>query len=120
MLLELAARHGTHGLYAAADAPEAGVPGYWERFWVTAETLAREGKTVVLLDEVHLLPEWAAALKGYWTVSAPAPADSHRRDWIVGAARDAGFARKPRRSVRAARVRTLERRRAGDHVQPAG
>ncbi len=66
ILLELAARYGTHGLYAAADAPEAGVSGYWERFWGTAETLAREGKTVVLLDEIHLLPEWAAALKGYW------------------------------------------------------
>ena len=66
LLLELAARYGARGLYAAADAPEAGVPGYWERFWAGAEAKARDGKTVVLLDEIHLLPNWAASLKGYW------------------------------------------------------
>ncbi|HEY6362687.1 MAG TPA: AAA family ATPase [Vicinamibacterales bacterium] len=44
LLLDLAARHGEHGLYAAADAPEAGVPGYWERFWTAAEAKAAHGK----------------------------------------------------------------------------
>jgi hypothetical protein len=66
LMLDLAARYGDQGLYAAADAPEAGVPGYWERFWEAAEAKAQEGRTVVLLDEIHLLPNWAASLKGYW------------------------------------------------------
>jgi len=66
LLLELAARYGDRGHYAAADAPEAAVPGYWERFWVDAEAKAHTGKVVVLLDEIHLLANWAASLKGYW------------------------------------------------------
>src|SRR5262245_30251676 len=66
LLLDLAARYGDQGLYAAADAPEAGVPGYWERFWTAAEAKAKEGTTVVFLDEIHLLPNWAGSLKGYW------------------------------------------------------
>src|SRR5262249_7556111 len=45
---------------------EAGVPGYWERFWTAAEAKAKEGTTVVFLDEIHLLPNWAGSLKGYW------------------------------------------------------
>ena len=66
LLLELAAHYGDRGLYAAADAPEAGVPAYWERFWAAAEAKAQDGTTVILLDEIHLLPRWAASLKGYW------------------------------------------------------
>src|SRR5437870_12622896 len=66
LMLDLAARYRDHGLYAAADAPEAGVPGYWERFWEAAEAKAQEGTTVVMLDEIHLLQNWAASLKGYW------------------------------------------------------
>ncbi|HSF14060.1 MAG TPA: ATP-binding protein [Vicinamibacteria bacterium] len=67
LLLELAERHGQTALYAAADGPEAAVPGFWERFWVRAEeTAVREGRAILLLDEVHLLPEWAARLKGEW------------------------------------------------------
>jgi predicted AAA+ superfamily ATPase len=61
--LELAARYGARALYTAAGAPEAAVAGFWERFWADAEIRARDGKTIVLLDEVHLLPDWAASLK---------------------------------------------------------
>lgn len=66
VLLKLAEDFGAHGIYAAADAPDAAVPGFWERFWTAVESRARDGKTIVLIDEVHLLPDWAASLKGYW------------------------------------------------------
>lgn len=67
LLLEIAKRHETAAVYAAADGPEASVPGFWERLWARAEeTAVREGRAVVLLDEVHLLHDWAARLKGEW------------------------------------------------------
>ena len=67
LLLDMAARHGQAAVYAAADGPEAAVPGFWERIWLRAEdTAAREGQAVLLLDEIHMLPDWAARLKGEW------------------------------------------------------
>jgi predicted AAA+ superfamily ATPase len=66
LLLEIAREFGDRARYAAADAPESSLPGFWERFWVDAETAAANGKTIVLLDEVHLLPDWAAMLKARW------------------------------------------------------
>lgn len=67
LLLEIAERNGGAAIYAAADGPEAALPGFWERLWVRAEeTVAREGRAVLLLDEAHLLQDWAARLKGEW------------------------------------------------------
>jgi uncharacterized protein len=67
LLLELAEQHGSTAIYAAADGPEAAVPGFWERLWIRAEATARaEGRALVLLDEAHLLPDWAGRLKGEW------------------------------------------------------
>lgn len=70
VLLQLAAELGDRASYAAADGPEASLPGYWERFWARVEDGARAGAVppgvVALVDEVHLIPNWAAALKGYW------------------------------------------------------
>ncbi|MHB1846493.1 MAG: ATP-binding protein [Deltaproteobacteria bacterium] len=67
LLLELKRRLRGVGLYAAADGPEAALPGFWERLVAQAEQLARaKGRAVVLLDEAHLLPEWAGRLKGEW------------------------------------------------------
>lgn len=67
LLLELAAQYGRSAIYAAVDGPEAALPGFWERLWLRAEeTAAREGRAWVLLDEVHLLPDWARHLKGEW------------------------------------------------------
>jgi predicted AAA+ superfamily ATPase len=67
LLLEVAERHGRAAIYAAADGPEAAMPGFWERLWVRAEqTVSREGRALVLLDEAHLLPDWAGRLKGEW------------------------------------------------------
>jgi hypothetical protein len=66
LLLEIAERFGGQAVYAAGDAPEAALPGYWERCWTSAESRAASGKTVLLLDEIHHLADWAAKLKGYW------------------------------------------------------
>lgn len=67
LLLEIVEREGDASIYAATDSPEATVPGSWERLWSEAERRAAlHEKVLVLLDEVHLLPNWAARLKGEW------------------------------------------------------
>ncbi len=65
LLLELADRFGRQAIYGAADAPEAALPGFWERLFGQAEEIANaQGRAIVLLDETHLLHDWAARLKG--------------------------------------------------------
>ena len=66
LLLELADRFGKSAIYVAADSPEATLPGYWERLWLRAEETAARGRAVVMLDEVHVLGDWAARLKAEW------------------------------------------------------
>jgi uncharacterized protein len=67
LLLSLAERHGASAIYAAADAPEAALPGFWDRIWIHTEEIARrDGRAIVLLDEIHVLADWAARLKGEW------------------------------------------------------
>jgi hypothetical protein len=67
LLLELVDRLASVGLYAASDSPGATLPGFWERLWSQAEaTAAAKGRAVLCLDEAHLLPDWAARLKGEW------------------------------------------------------
>jgi predicted AAA+ superfamily ATPase len=64
LLLELARVWGEKALYVASDAPEAALPGFWEQLWHRAEEVARVQRcAVVLLDEAHLLPNWAGRLK---------------------------------------------------------
>ncbi len=67
LLLELAEKAGKEAVYAAADAPEAALPGFWERLLARAEDAAvSQGRAVVLLDEAHLLQGWSGRLKGAW------------------------------------------------------
>lgn len=67
LLLEIADQVGKQAVYSAADAPEASLPGFWERLLARAEDVATEEKhAVVLLDEAPLLHDWAAHLKGLW------------------------------------------------------
>lgn len=67
LLLEIERKLGDVAIYLAADGPEATLPGAWERLWTRAEeTAATKGRAVVLLDEAHLLSNWAARLKGEW------------------------------------------------------
>lgn len=72
LLLEIAKRFAERAVYAAADSPEAALPGYWERVVARAEdTAASQGGAILLLDEAHYLQTWAARLKAIW--------DRHRR-----------------------------------------
>lgn len=67
LLLELAERFKKTAIYAAADGPEAALPGFWERLWTKAEEVAAvRHRAIVLLDEVHLLQNWGVRLKGEW------------------------------------------------------
>jgi len=66
LLLEIAAQFADRAVYAGGDEPDAALPGFWERLWAEAETRAKEGASVLLLDEVHHLSDWAGRLKGQW------------------------------------------------------
>lgn len=67
LLLELAREWGEAAVYAAADTPEAMLPGFWERAWMRARgAAAASGRALLLLDEVQHVPRWAAFLKGEW------------------------------------------------------
>lgn len=66
LLLQLAQEQGDAAVYGAADSPEAALPGFWERLWADAEARAHRGPAVLLIDEIHVLPDWAAMLKGRW------------------------------------------------------
>lgn len=67
LLLALAAQHGARAVFVAADGPEASLPGFWEQLWARAEAAATsKGPAVVLLDEVHVLSDWARRLKAEW------------------------------------------------------
>jgi hypothetical protein len=67
LLLELAERHGRAAVYAAADGPDAMLPGFWERLWGRVErTVGSEGRALLLLDEAQALDDWAARLKSEW------------------------------------------------------
>jgi hypothetical protein len=67
LLLALNEAHADRSIYVACDAPEAALPGAWEQIWVRAESLAAaQGEAILLLDEVHLLADWAGRLKAAW------------------------------------------------------
>jgi len=65
-LLELRRRLEGRAIYAAADGPEASVPGFWERLWAGVERKGGDAPVVLLLDEIQHLPDWASRLKGEW------------------------------------------------------
>jgi len=51
LLLELAQRLADDAIYAAADGPEATLPGFWDRLWSGVEQRAAlRGRAVLLLD----------------------------------------------------------------------
>lgn len=51
-------------IYAAADAPAATLPGWWEARWRQAEQLVDErGAAILLVDEIQYLPDWSRRLK---------------------------------------------------------
>lgn len=67
LLLELEKELGKIVLYSAGDAPGSQLPGAWERLWIQSETIAKkQGKAIVLLDEVQHFDHWSERLKGEW------------------------------------------------------
>lgn len=63
LLLELGKEWGEHAVYVAADAPEAGLPGWWETQWQQATRLARDARALLLIDEIQYLSDWSRLLK---------------------------------------------------------
>jgi uncharacterized protein len=64
LLRALERRWRGRAVYAAADEPAASLPGWWEARWQEAEHVAsRRGSAVLLIDEIHFLPEWSRRLK---------------------------------------------------------
>ncbi|MEW6752724.1 MAG: AAA family ATPase, partial [Candidatus Latescibacterota bacterium] len=63
LLLEVTRQWGDRAIYLAADAPEAALPGWWEAQWRRATQQARTAPAVLLLDEVHYLPDWSRRVK---------------------------------------------------------
>ncbi|MGH2830704.1 MAG: ATP-binding protein [Actinomycetota bacterium] len=67
LLLSLAKRLEGRAVYAAADGPEASLPGFWERIWEQASAIAAaRGYSILLIDEIHVLADWSTRLKGEW------------------------------------------------------
>lgn len=70
LLLDLARQYGDPAVYAACDGPEAGLPGFWERLWETAQDRTRQYKKAFLfLDEVQHVARWSMRSRGSGTVS---------------------------------------------------
>ncbi|MBP7828687.1 MAG: ATP-binding protein [Kiritimatiellae bacterium] len=64
LLGEIEAQWRGKSLYLAADAPEASLPGWWERQWQRARELAAgTGPAILLLDEIQYLSDWSRRLK---------------------------------------------------------
>jgi len=63
LLLELEGSWAGEAVYAAADAPAAALPGWWENLWSRAQRPGQERSSLVLLDEVQYLPQWSRLLK---------------------------------------------------------
>ena len=64
LLGEIETKWRGKALYLAADAPEASLPGWWERQWQRARELATTAPgAVLLLDEFQYLPDWSQLLK---------------------------------------------------------
>jgi len=65
LLLELAEQFGDRPSMPRRRSERA-LPGFWERCWAETEARAKRGTALLLLDEVHQVPDWAAKLKGNW------------------------------------------------------
>lgn len=63
ILLELAEDFGARAIYRAADVEEVSAPGWWTLQWERAVRMARTGKTLLIVDEIHSMPYWARRIK---------------------------------------------------------
>jgi len=63
ILLEIARNYGEQAMYLAGDAPDATLPTWWLTQWGRALQMARTGKSVFIVDEVHAIPNWSRLIK---------------------------------------------------------
>lgn len=63
MLLDIAKTYGDQAIYLAADAPEAALQQWWLTQWARAVRTARVGRCVLIIDEVHAMPNWSRLIK---------------------------------------------------------
>lgn len=63
LLLELARDFGEHAIYRAADVEEVATPGWWNVQWERALRLAQTSKTLLIIDEIQAIPNWARLVK---------------------------------------------------------
>ena len=63
MLLDIAKTYGDAAIYLAADAPQAALPQWWATQWQRAQYQARAGRCILIIDEVHALPNWSWLIK---------------------------------------------------------
>ncbi|HEY6368270.1 MAG TPA: AAA family ATPase, partial [Candidatus Binatia bacterium] len=66
LLLDLTDQIGEGGYYVAADDPQAGLPGFWDRIWTESEKRAGKGSGVLFIDEIQHIADWATRIKGQY------------------------------------------------------
>lgn len=57
---------GVKVLYASGDEPLIPGPAWIDQLWEVARSLAGDGPTVLVLDEVHKIPDWSERVKAGW------------------------------------------------------
>lgn len=65
LLLDLADHIGENSYYVAADDPQAGLPGFWERMWTESESRAKTKSGVLLIDEIQHIANWATRTENH-------------------------------------------------------
>ncbi len=63
MLLEIADAQAEHALFLAADSPDAALPDWWPQQWQAALRMAARAPGLLIIDEVHGMPDWSYLLK---------------------------------------------------------
>lgn len=66
LVLDLAEQFGDAAIYVAGDDPQAGLPGFWERAWLDAETRCGREQSTLFIDEIQHIPDWSRRLKGQY------------------------------------------------------
>ena len=66
LVLELADQIGEGAYYVAADDPQAGLPGFWDRVWAESEKRASKSGGVLFIDEIQHVAGWATRIKGQY------------------------------------------------------
>lgn len=63
MLLDIADVLGDRAQFLAADSPDAALPDWWPQQWQAALRMAKRHPGLLIIDEVHGMPDWSHLLK---------------------------------------------------------